>query len=136
MTDTGKQPSALPGADMTSPVDLPPAEGEEPHPLLWASVAILVAAAFLFLFNATALRGWAYQLEPGPVSERVVTVSGGWYDQTGRFGLNRPVEAMSGWWEALKDVEFGGGEAGAAEEAPAAETAPADEEPRPGFSVE
>lgn len=140
MTDTD-QPAALPHADFSSPVDLPPAEGEEPRPLLWAFIAIGVAAAFLALFNATALRGWAYQLEPGPVSERVVNAAESWYAQTEVLYLNRPVEAMSGWWEALKGVEFGGGGDSAADrEPPQADDEGAEqdagEQPRPGFDLE
>ncbi|RED16535.1 hypothetical protein [Parasphingopyxis lamellibrachiae] len=94
-------------ADMTSPVDLPPPDGEEPHPLLWASTAIVVATGFLLLFNASALRGWAFELEPSSQNERVVAVADGWYQKTEILYLDRPVAAMSSWWLAVKALEFG-----------------------------
>jgi hypothetical protein len=100
-------------ADMTSPVDLPPPEGEEQHPLLWTSIAIAVATGFLLLFNASALRGWAFDLEPNPQNERVVAVADGWYQRTEAFRLDEPVAAMSGWWNAVKALEFGSDEAAA-----------------------
>ncbi|MBC2776833.1 hypothetical protein [Parasphingopyxis marina] len=134
MTNTDK-PAALPGADMTSPVDLPPIEGGEAHPLLWASTAIAVASAFLLLFNASALRSWAYEREPGPVNERVVGYAEGWFAVTERFYLDRPVAAMSGWWDAMKAIGFRGSDAEAAPE-PAEPEPVAAEEPRPGFTVQ
>lgn len=136
----GKAP--LPGTsgnmDMTSPVDLPPMEDEGGNSLLWASIAIAVAAAFLLVFNASALRGWAFELEPGPQSEQVVQLAGGWYDFTERLYLDRPVAAMSGWWEGIKAIEFGSDDDPG--EAADAASMPADDEPEetegPGFSVE
>ena len=47
-----------------SPVDLPEPLLPEPHPLKWVSTVIATAALILLLFNAHALRGWAYQLPP------------------------------------------------------------------------
>jgi hypothetical protein len=132
MPDTDKPALSLPGAEMTSPVELPPVE--ETRPLLWASTAIAVATAFLLLFNASALRSWAYEREPGPVSERIVGYAEGWFAAIERFYLDRPVAAMSGWWEAMKAVEFGGD--GTVEPETPAEPEPAEEEPRPGFTVQ
>ncbi|MGJ8537185.1 MAG: hypothetical protein ACSHW2_08525 [Parasphingopyxis sp.] len=131
-------------ADMTSPVDLPPPDGEESHPLLWASTAIAVATGFLLLFNASALRGWAFELEPSPQNERIVAAADSWYQKTEAFYLDRPVDAMSGWWLAIKALEFGstdegaGGEAGvdpvAAEQGSARPATDGAE--GPGFSVQ
>lgn len=120
--------------DMTSPVDLPPPDGEEQHPLLWASVVIAVATGFLLLFNASALRGWAFGLEPGPQNERVVVIADGWYQKTEALYLDRPVAAMSGWWDAVKALEFGSAdEAADGEDETDAET---DDPEGPGFSVQ
>lgn len=131
-------------ADMTSPVDLPPPDGEEQHPLLWTSTAIAVATIFLLLFNASALRSWAFELEPGPQNERVVAVADGWYQKTETFLLDRPVAAMSGWWDAVKALEFGsveesGDAGGEADPEPAvtdeSETGAAQDDPEgPGFA--
>lgn len=124
-------------ADMTSPVDLPPLEGEDGGGLLWTSTAIAMATAVLLLFNADALRGWAYDLEPGPESERVIAISDGWYRQTERFYLDRPVAVMSGWWEGIKALEFGSDadEAESDEDPAEAEAAPRNSD-SPGFSPE
>ena len=89
-----------------SPVDLP-----EPlvpsHPLRWTTTVIAVAALALALLNAPAIRGWAWQLPPGPWSERAVIAAEGWYDAVGRLGLNRPVEGMHRQWQTLRDARFG-----------------------------
>ena len=133
-------------ADMTSPVDLPPPDEEEQHPLLWASIVIAVATGFLLLFNAGAIRGWAFELEPGPRNERVVAIADGWYQKTEALYLDRPVAAMSGWWDAVKALEFGSDEessnaGGAAEAEPAAaadsEASAVQDDPEgPGFSLQ
>jgi hypothetical protein len=128
--------------DMTSPVDLPLPDEEEQHPLLWASIAIAVATGFLLLFNASALRGWAFDLEPGTRSERVVSLTDGWYRHTESLYLDRSVAAMSGWWDAGKALEFGSDpdaastdrSADAADDSEAGRTI--DEPEGPGFSVQ
>lgn len=144
--DQAPLPGPRGNADMTSPVDLPPPDEEEQHPLLWASIVISVTTGFLLLFNASALRSWAFELEPSPQNERVVAVAEGWYQQTETLYLDRPVAAMSDWWDGIKALEFGSGEgsanAGGAVEAnpdPAIEGAesPAEEETEgPGFSLQ
>ena len=162
MTDTDEllaepaEKAPLPGphdlVDITSPVDLPPPDGEEQHPLLWTSIVIAVATGFLLLFNASALRSWAFELEPGPQNARVVAVADGWYEKTEALHLDRPVATMSGWWDAIKALEFGSGEPAApvanepeavatdeaapGSDADEAEVAPArDDDQGPGFSL-
>ena len=93
-------------ADSLSPVDLPEPL-DSPHSLLWTTIVIAVAALLLALLNAHAIRGWAWQLPPGPWSERTVAAAEGWYDAVGRIGLNRPVETMHGQWQGLRDARFG-----------------------------
>ena len=122
-------------ANMTSPVDLPPMEGEDGGGLLWTSTVIAIATAILLLFNADALRGWAYDLEPGPESERVIAISDGWYRQTERFDLDRPVAVMSGWWEDIKALEFGSGaEEAISDDAPTQDRPAPRNSDSPGFS--
>ena len=137
--------SAMPGDGMmSSPVDLPLPEEEEQQPLLWTSIAIAVATGFLLLFNASAIRSWAFDLEPGPQSEQIVMLADGWYKRTEIFYLDRPVATMSGWWNAIRALEFGTEEAARETEeliddAPSpgvSDPAPTAEEPEgPGFSV-
>lgn len=125
------------GADMTSPVDLPTDEEDAQNALLWTSIAIAVATAVLLLFNAEALRGWAFELEPGPQSERIVEITDGWYRQTERFYLDRPVAVMSEWWDGIKAMEFGADEqAGDVADSGAPESEAETGEEEPGFSPE
>ena len=99
------EPAGL--AETLSPVDLPEPAAQLPHPLRWTSTTIAVATLFLALFNAHALRSWSYQLTPNEYSARVVAVAESWYAITDRAGLNRPVEAMHGWWQGAKEARFG-----------------------------
>ena len=98
--------------DALSPVDLPAPAAPLPHPLRWTTEVIVVATLFLALFNAPAIRSWAYQLAPNDETARVVTLAEGWYDLVGRAGLNRPVEAMHAWWQSGRDARFGSAPAG------------------------
>ena len=107
-----KKSEPLPGPtgleDTLSPVDLPAPPQPLPDPLRWASKAIAAATLFLALFNAHAIRGWCYDLPPGPVSERLIGAAEGWYSGTAAIGLNRPVETLRGWWQSAKEVRFAG----------------------------
>jgi len=98
--------------DTLSPVDLPASPVPLPHGLKWAATAIAWATLVLFLLNAHALRDWAYRLPPSDASARIVTLAEGWYDTIDRVGFNRPVEAMHGWWQAVKDARFREGDGG------------------------
>jgi hypothetical protein len=94
-------------AHSLSPVDLPEPPVPLANPLRWATTVIATATLFLLLFNAHALRSWSYQLTPNDASARVVSIAEAWYDIAGRFGLNRPVEAMHARWQAARDAQFG-----------------------------
>jgi hypothetical protein len=93
-------------AHTSSPVDLPEPATPLPHPLRWTSNAIGIATLVLFLLNAHALRGWSYQLPPNDYTARIVTVAERWYGIADQAGLNRPFEAMHGWWQSAKDARF------------------------------
>jgi hypothetical protein len=99
-------PSGL--AHSLSPVDLPEPPEPLPRPLRWTSLVIALAALILAVLNAHAIRGWSYQLPPGAVSARIVVAAEGWHDRLDRIGLNRPSEAMRGWWRSARDRRFEG----------------------------
>jgi hypothetical protein len=100
-------PDALGLTHTSSPVDLPEPAVPLPHDgLKWASTVIAVAAAFLLVFNAHALRGWAYELVPDETSAKIVVASEAWYDLTAKAGLNRPVEALHRWWRGNMNLRF------------------------------
>ena len=98
-----------------SPVDLPPPDAPLPDGLRWTTTVILTATVFLALFNAHALRSWAYELDTSALSERVVEAGDAWYALTARLGLNLPVEAMHRGWQKVKDARFAGQEAATSE---------------------
>lgn len=89
-----------------SPVDLPGDLPEDKDALRWATTAIAVATLVLLPLNATAIRGWAYELKPGPATGPIVESAEDWYDATAMLGLNLPVETMRGWWQSLQEAEF------------------------------
>lgn len=107
-------PDALGLTHTSSPVDLPPPAVPLPDDgLKWTSIVIAVTAAFLFVFNAHALRGWAYELTPSDTNAKIVSFSEGWYDITAGIGLNVPVEALHHWWRGNMNLRFPGQEAAA-----------------------
>jgi hypothetical protein len=108
-TEPAKAPLPDPAglAHSLSPVDLPEPAAPLPRPLAWLVTVIATASLFLSLFNAGAIRGWAYELKPTPLNQRIVTAAERWYDLTAAIGLNRPGEALRSWWLAAR----GGGDA-------------------------
>ena len=87
-----------------SPIDLPEPLMPEPHPLRRLTTVIATATLTLALLTAHALRGWTYQLPPGTWSERAVVAAEGWYSGLDRVGLNRPFEAMHGFWQTARQA--------------------------------
>lgn len=126
--DDAPLPDATGLEDTLSPVDLPPPAEPLPHPLRWAATMIAVAALVLLPLNATAIRGWAYELEPNARTQPVIAAAERWYDASSGIGLSAPLDAMRGWWQRAQRWEFGGG---GEEATPVAEEEPA----RPGFNL-
>ena len=108
-------PDSLGLTHTSSPVDLPEPAVPLPHDgLKWTTTVILVSSAFLLIFNAHALRAWAYELNPTDTTARVVSASETWYDWTSKAYVNRPVEGLHHWWRGMMNLRFPG-------QAPAAE---------------
>lgn len=107
--------SKLSAADDTlSPVDLPMSHRQGKGGLRWASVTIVTAAVVLALTNATTIRGWAVELEPGPAQARLVDAAERWEAITDGLGLGDARATMHGWWKRAQAARFG-------DEAPARE---------------
>jgi hypothetical protein len=107
-------PDALGLTHTSSPVDLPEPAAPLPHDgLKWTTTVMAITAAFLLVFNAHSLRGWAWELSPNDVTARVVTASEGWYGLTAKVGLNRPYEELHAWWRRNMNLRFPGQEAAA-----------------------
>ena len=111
MTDAAPKTPPLPDPsgleDTLSPIDLP-GEAGEGKGLRWTTIVVVAATLTLMPLNATALRGWAYELEPTPLNAWIVSLAEGWYDLMSSFGATAPVETMHGWWQGLQALEFGG----------------------------
>lgn len=89
-----------------SPVDLPGDVLAGGRPLAWTSVTIAVATLFLAATNATAINGWAVELEPSPLTARVAAASGWWLAATDRAGLGGPRAWVHARWEAAQAGRF------------------------------
>lgn len=92
--------------DTTSPVDLPEPAVPLPGALGWTTRVIAVATLFLALFNAQAIRGWAYQLPPSPTSASLAAAAEGWYAITAAAGLDRPYALLHAWYGDVKQARF------------------------------
>ena len=102
-------PDALGLTHTSSPVDLPEPKVPLPHDgLKWTTTVIAVASLFLFVFNAHAVRGWAYERTPNDTTAKLVAASESWYALTARIGLNKPVEALHHWWRGNMNLRFPG----------------------------
>jgi len=91
-----------------SPVDLEEDDAVAGRPLLWTSRIIGTASLFLLLFNAGAVRSWASALPPGPAADPVIAAADRWFAATHALGLDAPVEAMRGWWQAAQAARLSG----------------------------
>ncbi|HEX8192669.1 MAG TPA: hypothetical protein VF552_07180 [Allosphingosinicella sp.] len=108
---------------LRSPVDLPD-DAPEDASLRWCVHIVAVVAALLGVLNTAAIRSWASELAPGPVTEPVIAAADRWYDAAWGLRLTAPLETMHGWWEGARAVRFASGK----EKAPAPpEGAPAPE---------
>jgi hypothetical protein len=109
---------------LKSPVDLPGDPPEEGNSLRWCVEIVVAVAALLAVLNTPAIRGWASELAPGPVTEPVISAADRLYEAASGLRLTLPVETMHGWWEGARAVRFASGK----EKAPAPpEGAPAPE---------
>jgi hypothetical protein len=88
----------------------PPLDGEgvAARDMRWTSRAIVVATAFLLVFNAVSPLNWSHQQAPGWVSETVEKVSEAWVGQLALLGVDLPRQGLRDAWFAAKDARFVG----------------------------
>ncbi|MDB5684010.1 MAG: hypothetical protein JWM38_2570 [Sphingomonas bacterium] len=106
MADDGKPMRLMQGDDTLSPVDLPGSTMIGGRPLLWTSIVIATATAFLALTNAITIDGWAKELPAGPVAARVIAVTEGWVTLTDRAGLGAPRAFVHRQWKKAEALRF------------------------------
>jgi hypothetical protein len=90
----------------SSPVDLPGDVPEGGASLRWCVQIVAMVAALLAVLNTTAIRSWASELAPGPVTEPVIAAADRLYEAASGLRLTAPVETMHGWWEGARAVRF------------------------------
>ena len=72
----------------------------------WTSRTILVATAFLLVFNAVSPLNWARQQPPGWVPETVRQLSEVWTAQLGVFAVDQPRQGVRDLWQAAREARF------------------------------
>lgn len=85
-------------------------EGVAARDTRWTSRTLVVATAFLLVFNAVSPLNWSHQQAPGWVSETVEKVSEAWVGQLALLGVDMPRQGLRDAWFAAKDARFVGQE--------------------------
>lgn len=99
----------------------PDDEGLAARDRRWTSRMIMVAAAFLLVFNAVSPLNWARQQPPGWIPETVRQLSEVWVAQLSVFAVDQPRQGLREAWETARQARFiGQGEPDAS--TPAAES--------------
>lgn len=83
-------------------------EGVAARDMRWTSRTLVVATAFLLVFNAVSPLNWSHQQAPGWVSETVEKVSEAWVGQLALLGVDLPRQGLRDAWFAAKDARFVG----------------------------
>lgn len=76
----------------------------------WTSRTVIVATAFLLVFNAVSPLNWARQQPPGWVPETVRQLSEVWVAQLGVFAVDQPRQGAREAWDAARRARFIGQE--------------------------
>ncbi|MEW5724870.1 MAG: hypothetical protein AB1896_17290 [Thermodesulfobacteriota bacterium] len=72
--------------------------------LRWTAVVLLVAVAFLAVFNSQGLLDWAMKLPVGWPGDSILAAAGWWHDlmeRTGATGLRRVIREAFRWYQHL-----------------------------------
>lgn len=83
-------------------------EGVAARDMRWTSRTLVIATAFLLVFNAVSPLNWSHQQAPGWVSETVEKVSEAWVGQLALLGVDLPRQGLRDAWFAAKDARFVG----------------------------
>jgi len=90
------------------PGDPPDDEGVAARDRRWTSRIIVVAAAFLLIFNAMSIQNWSRQQAPGWVNTTVRRMADVWTEQIALLGTDRPRQAVREGYEAARDADWAG----------------------------
>ena len=81
-------------------------EGVAARDMRWTSRTLVVATAFLLVFNAVSPLNWSHQQAPGWVSETVEKVSEAWVGQLALLGVDMPRQGLRDAWFRAKGARF------------------------------
>lgn len=70
--------------------------------LAWTTTVIVVATAFLFVFNAASMRSWASSRKPSEAAGKLVAATSAWETKTASAGLTEPRLRISHGWIWLR----------------------------------
>lgn len=102
----GVNPLLVLGRFAFPPGEPPDDEGLAARDRRWTSRVLLVAAAFLLIFNIGSVQNWARQQPPGWVTTTVKRLADVWSEQTAILGADRPREAVRSAYEAGRDARW------------------------------
>jgi hypothetical protein len=88
------------------PGEPPDEEGVAARDRRWTSRTILIATAFLLIFNAASIQTWSRQQAPGWMTTTVRRLADVWAEQIALVGADRPRESVREGYERARDAEF------------------------------
>ncbi len=108
---------ALPGAVSDNPLvtlgrfAFPPAaapdeEGLAARDQRWTSRVIVIAAAFLLIFNIASVQNWARQQSPGWLTTTVSRLAEVWSEQMAVLGADQPREAVRDAYRTASEAQW------------------------------
>ena len=104
----GVNPLLVLGRFAFPPGDPPDDEGLAARDRRWTSRVLVVATAFLLIFNIASVQNWARQQAPGWVTTTVKRLADVWSEQTAMLAADRPREAVRSAYEAARDARWSG----------------------------
>lgn len=81
-------------------------EGVAARDRRWTSRTVIMAAAFLMVFNAVSPLNWSRQQPPGWIPETVRQLSEVWTDRLAVFGVDQPRRGLREAYEAAREARF------------------------------
>ncbi|CAL1691532.1 hypothetical protein MMB232_01675 [Brevundimonas subvibrioides] len=84
----------------------PDDEGVAARERRWASRTIVLATAFLLIFNAVSIQNWSRQQAPGWVTTTVRRLADVWAEQIAQLGADQPRQAVRDGYEAGRDADW------------------------------
>lgn len=73
-----------------------------------ASIVVFALALFVMaLFMSSGLQSYAYDLEPGPLADRIAAAADGWHARMEELGTAALAQSFADWVSGLHEARFG-----------------------------